>query len=278
MKRLLVIGVAAMAAAVALADGETWQSRAPIQDTFVNYAARDTAYGDNAGIIVGNGREGCMMFDVSGLANVTAAKIKLYISQCGATEGVKWPVYFRVMRNDTWNEATLTWNLLPDEFRVAPSPILATNDVTLAGYAEIPAGSQGSWLEVDVTEAVRAAALRGRLALHIYTPWDGNSGDDTPLVFASSDNAEATLRPYLEFTGAADASAPTLTIVASADTHVQSGQANVNFGGADDAVMVDSNGRREAFIKFNLSNVGANAVDSAVFLLHTYPTQTPDHA
>ena len=134
-----------------------------------------------------------MMFDVSGLANVTAAKIKLYISQCGTTEGVKWPVYFRVMRNDTWNEATLTWNLLPDEFRVAPSPIRATNDVTLAGYAEIPAGSQGSWLEVDVTEGVRTAASRGRLALHIYTYQDNNSGDSMPLAFPSSNNADHLL-------------------------------------------------------------------------------------
>ena len=278
MKRLLMIGAAAMVAAVAFADGE-WSSRAPLQDTFVNYSDRNTAFGDSAGIIVGNGREGCMMFDVSGLANVTAAKIKFYITQCGTTVGVTWPLYFRVMRNDRWNETTLTWNSLPDEFRVAPSPILATNDASVAGYIEVPAGSADTWREVDVTEAVKAAAPQGRLALHVSTSWNGINGENTPLGFASSNREDETLRPTLEFTGAVDASASSLTIVASADTHVQSGgNANRNFGSANDAVMVDSNGRREAFIKFDLSNVSAPAVDSAVFLLHTYPSTSGDHA
>ncbi len=258
----------------AFADG----SRAPMQDTFVRYDQPGATFGTETGITIGNGREGCMMFDVSGLANITAARIRFRVTQCGTMAGVTWPLYFRVMRADRWNENSLTWNSLPDEFRVGPSPVLATNDTSLAGYVEIPAGSVDTWQEVDVTEAVKAAAPNGRLALHVTSSWDGTSGDTTPLAFASSDNADATLRPYLEFTGAVDALAPTLTIVASADTHVQSGQANVNFGSADDAVLVDCNGRREAFIKFNLSNVGANAVDSAVFLLHTYPTQSGDHA
>ena len=87
MNKLLIIGVAAMAALVALADGE-WSSRAPLQDTFVNSNDRNTASGGSGGIVVGNGREGCMMFDVSGLANVTAARLKLYITQCGTKEGV----------------------------------------------------------------------------------------------------------------------------------------------------------------------------------------------
>ena len=275
--RLAALAATLSSAAVApaaFADG----SRATMQDTFVRHDQPGAAFGNDAGIAIGNGREGCLMFDVSGLENVDSAKIKFYVTQCGTAAGVTWPIFFRVMRNDRWNEASLTWNSLPDEFRVGPSAVLATNDVTVAGYIEIPAGSQDSWREVDVTEAVKAAAPHGRLALHVYTSWDGTSGDTTPLAFASSDNADATLRPYLEFTGAADASAPTLTIVASADTHVQSGQANVNFGSADDAVLVDCNGRREAFIKFDLSNVGATAVDSAVFLLHTYPTQSGDHA
>ena len=261
-------------APAAFADG----SRAPLQDTFVRHDQPSAAFGSDPGIIVGNGREGCMMFDVSGLANITAARIRFRVTQCGATAGVVWPLYFRVMRNDRWNENSLTWNSLPDEFRVGPSPVLATNDVSLAGYIEIPAGSADTWQEVDVTEAVKAAAPQGRLALHVCTSWNGDSEENTPLAFASSDREDASLRPTLEFTGAADASASSLTIVASADTHVQSGKANQNFGSADDAVMVDCNGRREAFIKFDLSNVSAPAVDSAVFLLHTYPSTSADHA
>ena len=268
MNKLLLLTCATAMVFDVLADGETWQSRAPIQDTFVNYAARDTAFGDNAGIIVGNGREGCMMFDVSGLANVTAAKVKLYISQCGTTDGVKWPVYFRVMRNDTWNEATLTWNSLPDEFRVAPSPILATNDVTLAGYAEIPAGSQGSWLEVDVTEGVRTAASRGRLALHIYTYQDNNGGDSMPLAFPSSNNADASLHPVLEFQGEETA----LKLIE--DAFIERTNPNSNFGtvangGERSGAIVVERGTREGLMKFDLSTINAQSVASAKLRVRT---------
>lgn len=246
----------------AFADG----SRAPLQDTFVNSNDRNTAFGNNAGIVIGNGREGCMMFDVSGLANITAARIRFRVTQCGATAGVVWPLYFRVMRNDRWNENSLTWNSLPDEFRVGPSPVLATNDVSLAGYIEIPAGSADTWQEVDVTEAVRAAALRGRLALHIYTPWDGNSGDTTPLAFASSNYTDdESLLPTLVFEGAADASASTLTLLPTADTFIKSGDSTDN--GSSAYVIVDSNGKREGFIKFDLSGIDASSVDSAVLLV-----------
>lgn len=267
------LSLAAVAPA-AFADG----SRAPLQDTFVRDTQPDSAFGSDANIIVGGNREGCMMFDVSGLAGVTSAKVRFYVTQCGTASGIVWPLYFRVMRNDRWNETTLTWNSLPDEFRVGPSPVLATNDVSLAGYVEIPAGSADTWQEVDVTEAVRAAAPRGRLALHIYTSWDGTSGDTTPLAFASSNyTADESLRPTLVFEGAADTSASTLTIIASADTHVSRWAADTNYGSANDAAMVDKDAR-EAFIKFDLSNVNADAVDSAVFLLHTYPTTSGDHA
>ena len=89
----------AVAAATALfvvpsfADGEeAWQSRPVVQDTFVrDQFEPDGNFGSITGVLAGNWREGLMMFDVSGLANITAAKIKFYITQCGTTEGVKWP-------------------------------------------------------------------------------------------------------------------------------------------------------------------------------------------
>ena len=59
VKKLLVIGVAAMAAAVALADGETWQSRAPLQDTFVHYDQPGAAFGNNTGIIMKSATAKC---------------------------------------------------------------------------------------------------------------------------------------------------------------------------------------------------------------------------
>ena len=256
--------------------GETWSSRPPLQDTYIGSSAseKDVPKGNAEGLIVGNGREAFMMFDVSGLAGVTAARVKLYVTQCGTTADVKWPVYFRVMRDDTWNESDMTWNTKPSELSLWPSPVLAKDDPSLAGYVEIPAGAQGTWVEVDVTEAVKAAAPRGRLALHIYTYKDNSSGDTTPLAFASSDNGDATLRPVLEFTGAEDAAAATLTLLPTADTHIQSGNANAdnNFG-TSETILVDSKGKREAFMKFDISAIASGPVDSAVLFLWMFDAQ-----
>ena len=280
-KIAIVAAVVLAGGSLAFADGE-WSSRAPLQDTFVNSNDRNTAFGNNDGLIVGNGRETCMMLDVSGLSNVTAARLKLYIAQCGTKEGVVWPVYARVMRNDRWNENTLTWNLLPDEFRVA-QPVLATNDVTLAGYIEISAGSVNSWCTIDITDAVKSAAPRGRLSLHVYTPWDGSSGDSTPLVFASSDHGDATLHPMLEFQGAVDASATSLTLLPTDDVFVEKGNPDINYGvsnegngGARYMSVLAQRNNREGFIKFDLSGIGASHVDSAVLLVRMNATQ-PNH-
>ena len=104
MKLKKLAGVIILVAGSAFADGEeVWQSRPPMQDTFVLDNAPNGSNGSSVGIVAGNNREGCMMFDVSGLANVTVARIRLYVTQCGAKSGVKWPVFFRVMRNDRWN-------------------------------------------------------------------------------------------------------------------------------------------------------------------------------
>lgn len=261
---VMAVLLSALASGVRADDG--WQSRTPLQDTFVHSDQRTSSFGLDGSLIVGSGRETCLMFDVSGLENVTAAKIRLYVSQCGTTEGVVWPLYVRVMRNTRWYADELTWNSLPDEFRVAPSPVLATDDPSLAGYVEIPAGSLNTWQEIDVTAAVKAAAPSGRLALHVYTSWDGNSGDTTPLVFKSSECSEETLRPELAFQGPVDAVAVTRTIFPSGDTYIQGNTLDTAYG-EKQTLIVDRDGR-EVFIKFDLSDVGAEVVDSAVFQLY----------
>lgn len=277
--KMLAITCAAVATFVALADGETWQSRAPMHDAYVRDAVPNANYGTDGDLIVGNNREVTMLFDVSGLANVTAAKIKFYITQCGTAVGAKWPLFFRIMRNDRWNESTLTWNSLPDEFRVK-EPIVATNDVSLAGYVEVLAGSQDTWQEVDVTEAVKAAAPRGRLALHVYTYWDGASGDFTPLCVASVDCSDETKRPVLEFQGAVDSSAASLTLFPTDDVFIEAGHPSINYGvsnagngGERYKSVLAQKSSREGFMKFDLSGIEADSVDSAVLLVRMNQTQ-----
>ena len=280
--KVAVLAALACAAFTLYADGEAWQSRPAWQDAFVRDIEPNGNFGSSTGIIAGNNREGLMMFDVSGLANITAAKIKFYVTQCGTKEGVTWPLYFRVMRNDSWNESTVTWNALPNEFSAA-APVLDTNDVTVAGYVEVPAGAQDTWQEVDVTEAVKAAAPRGRLALHVYTYWDGITGDTTPLCFASSEYADVEKCPRLEFQGTVDSSASSLTLLPTDDVFIEAGHPNVNYGvsnagnGGDRyfSVLVQLNSR-EGFLKFDLSGIGAERVDSAVLLMRMNKNQ-PNH-
>ena len=264
----------AFAAATALfvvpsfADGEeVWQSRLPLHDAYVRDSERNTNFGTDIALITGNNRESCMMFDVSGLANVTVARIRFWITQCGTTAGAKWPLFFRIMRNNGWDESTVTWNSLPDEFRVR-EPVLATNDVTLAGYLEVPAGSQSTWQEVDVTEAVKAAAPRGRLSLHVYTSWDVGSGDGTPLCFASANYTNETKRPVLAFQGAEGG----MRLIE--DTFIEKSNPNSNFGvvasdaSRSGAIVVEKNAR-EGFMKFDLSGISSASVNSAKLRVRT---------
>jgi len=272
-KAIAAIALAACLAVPLRADEAAWTTRAPIQDTYIGSGAseREVPQGDAAGLVVGNGREAFLMFDVSGLAGVSAAKIRLRVTQCGTTEGVVWPLFLRVMDDDSWSGTEMTWNTKPAELRVYPSPVLATDDPTLAGYVEIPAGSAGSWIEADVTEAVRDAGPRGRLALHVYTYKDNNAGDSTPLVFASAEYADdASLRPQLAFQGAADASAASLTLLPTADTFVFSGGGGTANFGSEEYDFLDRSGKRETFMKFDLSGISASSVDSAVLALRMY--------
>jgi hypothetical protein len=112
MKRRLACLVALVVSAVC-ADGV----RYPLQDTSVSRGSKDSTYLHEKFLRIGNGFDACVMLPVEGLANVTSAKFKFYVPQCG--EGAKYPLYFRVMRDDRWHHNMLTWNALPDEFRFA---------------------------------------------------------------------------------------------------------------------------------------------------------------
>ncbi|MBR1609627.1 MAG: DNRLRE domain-containing protein [Kiritimatiellae bacterium] len=264
--------VAAACAAPLRADDAEWTERRPVADTFVNYNSTAATYGSNEGIVVGNGREGVLKFDVSDLAGVTAAKVRFRITQCGTAEGAVWPLFFRVMRDTDWNEASLAWNSLPDEFRVAPSPALLPDDPSLAGYAEIRPGSSGTWQEVDVTEAVKAAAASGVLSLHVYTSWGSGSADTTPLAFASKENSDATLAPVLAFQGAEALDAASERVLwPTDDTFVFSGNASGNYG-SEEYDFLDKSGKRETFMKFDISGIRRGSVDSAVLVLRMYWT------
>ena len=288
ISKATILAVLACAAFTLYADGEGWQSRLPMQDTFVNYNARGTASGDSTFLIVGNGRESCLMFNVSGLENATAVRIALCVVQgAGADsntgEYYVQPLFLRVMRHRCWNEYELTWNSLPaGEFPSVPSPILPKDDPTVAAYVENANQAVGTWVYADVTAAAKAAAADdGILALHVYTPWGNGGGGKDPLAFYSKEYAaDASLRTRLEWQGAENATELPLLQTTKEDTFLRGGNYKSSVLGNEEYITVsrDSSGfsdfTREGLLKFDLSGFSGRTVSSAELRLRMYDSTT----
>ena len=288
--KVAVLAALACAAFTLYADGEAWQSRLPMQDTFVNYNNNDrnTAFGDSTFLIVGNGRESCLMFNVSGLENATAVRIALCVVQgAGADsntgEYYVQPLFLRVMRHRCWNEYELTWNSLPvGEFPSVPSPILPKDDPTVAAYVENANQAVGTWVYADVTAAAKAAAADdGILALHVYTPWGNGGGGKDPLAFYSKEYADdASLRTKLEWQGAENATELPLFQTTKEDTFLRGGNYKSSVLGNEEYITVsrDSAGfsefTREGLLKFDLSGLSGRTVSSAELRLRMYDSTT----
>ena len=286
--KFAVLATLACAAFTLYADGEAWQSRLPMQDTFVNYNDRNTAFGDSTFLIVGNGRESCIMFNVSGLENATAVRIALCVVQGAGVDSntgeyYVQPLFLRVMRHRRWNEYELTWNSLPaGEFPSVPSPILPKDDPTVAAYVENANQAVGTWVYADVTAAAKAAAADdGILALHVYTPWGNGGGGKDPLAFYSKEYAaDVSLRTRLEWQGAENATELPLFQTTKEDTFLRGGNYKSSVLGNEEYITVsrDSAGfsefTREGLLKFDLSGLSGRTVSSAELRLRMYDSTT----
>ena len=128
--------------------------------------------------VAGYAREGYLRFDLSGVSQVTSAKLRLFGRlDSTADAGVGFTVF---NSNDTtWSETGITWNTKP-----------AAN--TAALVSATVSGTTGKWYEVDLTAFLKAEKAAGRNMVTIVLRATAPS---TSLVQFDSD--EATNRPEL---------------------------------------------------------------------------------
>lgn len=178
----------------------------PEADTYIQTNVRDGNFGAATFLSAAAARESLLRFNLTSVSQVKSAKIRLYIGQFGA-EGDQKPILFRTIRDIAWDEMAVTRNSMDYEvpFKDYQSPWVGTSDPQFAGWTL--ATNVNTWIEADVTEAVKQAAQgAGKITFHAYSPGpDGNKVVSTmPITFYSRESGGTELGPQLvvEYAGA----------------------------------------------------------------------------
>src|SRR5690349_13988672 len=144
---LLVVAVAATAlgATVATAPtaGAATTTLVPVADALVNQSTPTTRSGTSGQLVADASPviQSFLRFDLRSLASLQSAKLRLHvadISNGGSPSGGR----VASSTNTTWSETTVTWNTRP-----------SINGATLTTLGAV---TRNTWVEVDVTAAVRA--------------------------------------------------------------------------------------------------------------------------
>jgi hypothetical protein len=146
------------------------------------------------------------------MAAVTSAKLRLYVASQTSTRSLALRAY-RVRRS--WDETTATWQRASaSQLWTVPGcgAVPADRESAVIGSAPIPA--RGSWLEMDVTSAVRSwmAAPGQNYGLLLK----GEGTVSVAYYFASFEYASTALRPMLVIDYVVQPFGPTLTPTRSA--------------------------------------------------------------
>ncbi len=179
----------------------------PSADAYVISNHPSTNYGTKTNLRVDNSpvTRSYLRFTVSGLngAAVTSAKLRIYADSSNDTG-------FTVdtLSNNSWTETGITYSNAP-----APGSALATSAKVVAGQ----------WITVDVSSYVKAEGTYD-LALTIKSSTNTSlgareSGADAPQLVVTYETATPTATK-IPSTATAAGSAPTKTIVPSADAYV----------------------------------------------------------
>jgi hypothetical protein len=121
----------------------------------------------------GNSREGYMLFDLSSVATITSAKLRLF-GQLSDTTAASVGINVYSASNTTWSESGLTWNTKP----AAGSTVRGSLTVT---------GTTAKWYEIDLTSFLKSefAAGRKKVTLVLKAPNTSNPW----AIFGSDDSA-----------------------------------------------------------------------------------------
>jgi chitodextrinase len=141
------------------------QAFAPVDDAYVRSSAPDEKTGTASTLRVRGGSTEAhtyLKFDLSGVAPVTRARLRLYVTDASTTGG---SVYAGA--SSSWSEGTITWQTKPS--------------ATGAALATVGAVAVGQWVEWDVSALVRGPGT--------YTLVVRDGGSD-PAWFASGETAQ----------------------------------------------------------------------------------------
>jgi hypothetical protein len=128
----------------------------------------------------GYARESFLRFDLTSLAAITSAKLRLFgRMDNGVTPSVGFNVY-AASPTKAWNESTLTWNNRPT---AASSTMIAKATVS---------GTTGKWYELDLTAFLKQQLAAGATSVTLVLKAAGPSNG--PIVFDSDEGAN---RPEL---------------------------------------------------------------------------------
>jgi hypothetical protein len=168
---------------------------APTGDAFVrNGTYANTNYGNDASLQIkgsttsGYNRASYLSFQISGVSNVTSAKLRIYGRNIENTSTINISAFG--VTNDSWSEGTITWN---------NAPVAATSALSSVGITSVAA-----YYELDVTSFVQAQfAGDKQVSLLIKDAANQNrhlsfnsqeSGSNTPQLVITTSGSVSTSR------------------------------------------------------------------------------------
>jgi fibronectin type 3 domain-containing protein len=178
-----------------------FEARAPLADAGIDSNSKGSVSGLNATMSVkyNPAREVFYKFDVSDLAEVASARLRVNIAANPATFG---PVNYIVRVGDfgDWNERGLCYDNPPPGYT---PPSLSTaakgsNELARVRYEYKDPGNQNNNIEADVTEAVRQAARAGKPFLTLFVTGDSTLQHSEVVGAAGAkEHGTAARRPAL---------------------------------------------------------------------------------
>ncbi len=149
--------------------GAAYEARLPAADTFVESGgAAGVNYGANPTLTIKAApmsptRENFLRFDVTGLERAASVRLRLNVAATSAGYTPSSLLIYGETAGE-WNEGLVTWNTMIPGLTVplANGAARGVNELARIPYLGYDNGERVGFIEADVTEAVRAAALAGR--------------------------------------------------------------------------------------------------------------------
>lgn len=146
-----------------------YEVRLPAADTFVESSGNaNVNYGANTTLTLKASpsvptREQFFRFDVTGLERAASVRLRLNIAATSAGYTPSSVLVYNETAGE-WNESLVTWNTMIPGLTVprANGASRAANELARIPFLGYDNGERIGFIEADVTEAVRAAALAGR--------------------------------------------------------------------------------------------------------------------